>query len=176
MSRNSLIYHGGGQSRGGSFCGSEGGGGTNEQYSLSYGNATGIATPEFINASNDISGYPCLGMGHYIPVDSHMISNGALCTRFTSFGVADSLVLRIRYHNPADGSKTSCQTANAGVQIGDIDVVFPNTGGGFRYYCGAGNVGLSLAVPADSMLYVYAAIKTVSTVTGVVVWLNMEVD
>ncbi len=174
--RNSLIYHGGGRG-GNTFAPGNGGGGSGkETYSLSYGNATGIATPEFINASNDISGYPCLGMGHYIPVASTMISNGALCTRFTSFSAGDTLTLRIRYQNPADGSKGSCQTANAGVQIGDIVVTFPNTGGGFQYYCGAGNTGISLAVPADSMLYVYAAIKVVSTVTGVVVWFNMEVD
>ena len=176
MSRNSLIYHGGGHFRN-TFAGGNGGGGSGkETYSLSYGNATGISTPEFINASNDISGYPCSGMGHYIPVDSTIISNGALCTRYTSFNDGDTLTLRIRYHNPADGSKSSCQTANAGTLLGDIVVTFPDTGGGFRYYCGAGAHGLSMAVPADSMLYVYAAIKEVSTVTGVVVWFNMEVD
>lgn len=115
-------------------------------------------------------------MGHYIPEDSHMIANGALATRFTSFSSSDYLTLRIRYHNPANGSKTSCQTANAGIEIGDIVINFPNSSGGFRYYCGAGNTGISWAVPANSMLYIYAAIKTVNTVTGIAVWMTMEVD
>lgn len=49
MNRNSLIYHGGGQPRS-TFAGGGGGSSGKAQYSLSYGNATGITTPEFINA------------------------------------------------------------------------------------------------------------------------------
>lgn len=172
MNANALIYHGGGQPR---SCFASNGVDGKTQYSLSYGNATGISTPEFISASNDFSGYPCSGMGHYIPVASHIIATGALCTRFTSFG-AGTLTLRIRYHNPADGSKGSCQTANAGTLVDDILVNFPNSGGGFQYYCGGGQAGQSWAVPSDSMLYVYAAINTINTITGVVVWMTLEVD
>lgn len=173
--RNAFIYHGGGGPARCGFCGGGGGGTAKTQYSLSYGNATGISTPEFISASNDFSGYPCSGMGHYIPVDSHIIATGALCTRFTSFGAGD-LTLRIRYHDPADGTKNSCQVANAGTLVDDIVVSFPNSGGGFDYYAGGGQVGQYWAIPAGVMLYVYAAIMDVSTVTGVVVWMTLEVD